>query len=202
MTLILGSEGSMGKRYQAILNFLGQPYECFDDAFLAKSVYPSKKHDRFIVATPTETHLEVIKRLEKFGAPILCEKPLSKSLTEVDEILKIKAPVSMVMQYAYLVSPKSFGSTHYDYYHHGKDGLVWDCFQIIALAKDRVSLAEHSPIWSCTINGTVLRRGDMDGAYVEMIRNWLSGANLDRGAMFKWHEKVKNFEDKWKSIPA
>lgn len=197
MTLIIGACGSMGRRYKAILSYLGQPYECHDPKLRGFGVYPSKSHDRFIVATPTDTHLEWVLRLDSYGKPILCEKPLSTNLLEVAEILRCKSPISMMLQYGVLVSPKDFGPTHYNYYHTGNDGLAWDCFQIIALAKGKLSLGNTSPVWECMINGAKIDRSTMDQAYVDAVRNWLNGFLLDRSDLLDWHKKVKEFENTW-----
>lgn len=196
MTLIIGSQGSMGKRYQAILRFLEEPYDCFDPS-LALSSYPSEKFSRFIIASPTKTHLDWVKHLDRFNRPILCEKPLSKDLKEVDEILSCQSPISMMMQYAYLADKDSYGRSAYNYYHHGADGLIWDCFQVIALAKtNEIELREDSPIWKCIINGKKISRGDMDMAYVEAVRYWLKGFHVKRSDLRDWHHKVKAFEAK------
>lgn len=201
MTLIIGSEGSMGKRYKAILSYFNQPFECHDPK-LGFGVYPNKTHDRFIIASPTVNHLYWVKRLDEYRKPILCEKPLSKDLKEVKEILECKSPLSMTFQYAHLVDNRGFGPSHYNYYHSGQDGLVWDCFQIIALAKDKVLLDNTSPIWTCAINGSKIHRGDMDKAYVDVVRNWLAGAHLERDDLMKWHNKVSEFEKTWKNSQA
>ncbi len=197
MTLIIGSEGSMGKRYQAILKFLGEPFGCYDlktHGFLKLC----DQYSRYIIATPTHTHLEWVARLDEYLKPILCEKPLSKDLVEVKEILKCKSPLSMMMQYTWLFDRHSFGRSFYDYYNHGPDGLIWDCFQIIALASGEIELKESSPVWSCRINGTKIQRQAMDAAYVEFVRAWLKGeAVVTRDQLLKWHEKVKQFEEKW-----
>jgi hypothetical protein len=192
MTLIVGSEGSMGKRYQAILKHLREPYLCTDIKIPAVAQFESA--DRFIIATPTRTHLWWVEMLDKYNKPILCEKPLSKEMFEVERILRCQSPISMQMQYAWLVPDRAHGPSSYDYFHHGSDGLVWDCFQIIALAKDKIELKEDSPIWKCKINGTTLARGDMDQAYVMAVRAFLQGHYLERKDLLAWHKKVKEFE--------
>ncbi len=184
----------MGLRYQSILKFLGEPFDCLD----IKNVDPKKMirdHDRFIIATPTETHLGWVKAIDGVGMPILCEKPLSKSLKEVDEILNCKSPLTMTMQYTECIKSVGSGPTKYNYYNHGKDGLKWDCFQAIALAEGDITLREDSPVWSCMINGEILRRGDMDLAYVTYLNSWLKGKNtISRSQLIKWHQKVEKYE--------
>ena len=199
MILIIGSEGSMGKRYQAILKHLSQPFEGWDPKHGTAPCHP-EKYSRFIIASPTDTHLGWVKALDQYGKPILCEKPLSKDLGEVEEILKCKSELTMMMQYTWLFDRYSFGHSSYNYYQHGPDGLIWDCFQIIALARHEVELKEDSPIWKCVINGKPIRRGDMDEAYVGFVSAWLKGiVPAAKQRLLEWHRKVKDYEEKWNS---
>ena len=45
--------------------------------------------DGFVVATPTETHFEVVKRILFFKKPILVEKPICSSESEGEELMKL-----------------------------------------------------------------------------------------------------------------
>lgn len=186
----------MGKRYQAILEHLREPFDCFDPKTGEAPNHPSN-YDRFIIASPTASHLDWVRALDQYGKPILCEKPLSKNPAEIEEIIACKSPLAMTMQYAWLVDRHSFGRSFYDYYHHGQDGLVWDCFQIIALAKSEVELCEKSPVWKCIINGKQISRGEMDWAYVKFVEAWLLGKQANRAEIKGWHQKVREFEEKW-----
>jgi hypothetical protein len=199
MTLIIGSEGSMGKRYQAILKHLHEPFEKYDPKLHGSKFPDDREFKRFIIASPTDTHAMWVKKLDVYKRPILCEKPLSKDLEEVEDILQCESPITMMMQYYMLADKQSYGPSFYNFYHHGPDGMVWDCFQIIALAKGEVELHETSPIWKCMINGRNIQRGHMDGAYVEFVREWIRGGlpALGRIQLMLWHRKVKEFEEKW-----
>jgi hypothetical protein len=196
MTLIIGSEGSMGRRYQAILRWLNEPFECHDVVLECNGTPLWNDYfDRFIIATPTHTHLKWVKELEHHGRPILCEKPLSKDLAEVEQILACKAPLSMMMQYKYLAAdPVQSGPSSYNYFRHGKDGMIWDCFQIIALARDKVTIRENSPTWECYINGQRLDLREMDWAYIEAVRDFIAGHDIARDQLLAWHKKVSAYE--------
>lgn len=64
-------------------NKYGAPsFSNVDDAYLVLSP------DLVVVATPTDSHLEIVRDVFKFGKPkaILCEKPLAYSLTEAQQI--------------------------------------------------------------------------------------------------------------------
>lgn len=188
----------MGRRYQAILRHLGREFETFDSKDGEVLNFAGLgKYDGFIVATPTLTHYWYVKALNQFRKPILCEKILSKNLNEVDEMLAIESPLSMVMQYQYVLNhhltPDPFLSW-YDYYNTGKDGLKWDCFQIIALAKGKVEIRNQSPIWSCGLNGWSLNVKTMDRAYVKMVEEWFESPGMDRELLKEWHVKVSEFQ--------
>jgi hypothetical protein len=185
----------MGRRYQAILKYLGEPFGRLDvlPGFKVNSL---EKYDRFIVATPTSTHLDWVNSLDLYKKPILCEKPLSTHLDEVEEILKVESPLSMTMQYRYFDREFFQGESGYDFYNHGKDGLAWDCFQIIALARGEVSVREESPIWKCRLNGEWLDLAKMDHAYVWAVKNFLEGQYLDREHLHAWHSKVKAYSER------
>jgi len=198
MTLIIGSEGSMGRRYQAILKWLGAPFQCYDTKIEPDyRAHPSYGFSNFIIASPTSSHLHWIERLDQYAKPILCEKPLSRSLDEVERILACTSPISMMMQYKYLCADAPGGGSSYNYFRHGGDGMVWDCLQIIALAEGNIVLNENSPAWNCFINGKEIDLRKMDWAYIDAVKDFLSGKYLQRSVMLDWHHKVKKFEDEW-----
>lgn len=202
MTLLIGALGSMGTRYQSILTHLHEPFDCHDpkicDWRFSLEDDVNKKYDRFIIASPTETHYEWVMKLDRFKKPILCEKILSKDVDKVQEMLNINSPLSMMMQYSLMITENDIGDSHYNYYQHGSDGLAWDCFQIIALANGKVELFEDSPIWYCVLNGKRLDKSRMDAAYVEFVRSWLlSGQVSSYEKLSDWHLKVKQYEDEW-----
>ena len=203
MILLIGSEGSQGKRYQSILKYLGKQFICkdwrlpsrIDEKTIEKNV------TGIIIATPTITHMNLLEKYLLLKKPIFVEKPISKNITEVRELERLikatKGDVRMAFQYKYVVTNiKSQGYSEYDYFRHGNDGLVWDCLQIIGLARGMIGLKEQSPIWKCTINGEKLRAGElMDAAYVMDIASWLNGEKQDFKEVLDVHEKVHVFED-------
>lgn len=196
--LVIGANGSMGKRYQAILKYLGKKPitsdiedspQTLDDKLLVS--------DGVIIATPTETHYELIDFCSDRKIPILCEKPLSKHPGELAGIKRLveseKINLTMTMQYKLLDKPHSSGPSYYDYFRTGKDGLKWDCLQIIGLARGRVLLAGDSPIWKCTLNDHDLSFSDMDKAYVQFVKNWFDRPGDDLGKLMDIHQKVMEF---------
>lgn len=200
-TLIVGSEGAQGRRYRSILKFLSIPYLCTDEKYPTPEL--SRNFKAVIIATPTDTHLEVIRKYLPYGCPILCEKPIAKNAKDVEQIFteaeNAKVPLSMVMQYRQLVptSQISRAVSYYDYFRHGNDGLTWDCLQIIALARGEIKLSELSPVWHCGINGFDLRISDMDRAYVQEIKDWYLRIPHEKPAeVIQIHQKVEAYARK------
>ena len=201
---IAGARGVMGTRYAAILRHLGHDVWGFDlpdfgpsHEFAAQVSAEAMASDGIIIATPTETHVPLLRFFAYCGRPILCEKPITTKVDELDDLVwdlvKAGARVQMVSQYDHLVDGRSEGPTVYDYYRHGADGLAWDCINIIYHARGRTELREQSPTWSCVINGKVLSLGDMDRAYVEMIEQWLRDPRSDLERIIEAHRKVQVF---------
>jgi hypothetical protein len=174
--LLVGSKGSMGQRYTAVLKALGVRFTAVDK----DDPWPSD-YDGAIVATPTATHAEIALTCVREGAAVLVEKPISTSNfaahTFCDEVDKLQGKVRMVNQYLHMPrhdSEKLRGITAYNYFRHGSDGIFYDCISILALASGPVHLAESSPEWLCAINGAVLRLSDMDKAYEDMVARFVS----------------------------
>lgn len=196
MILLLGAKGSMGRRYQAILKYLGKPYIGLD---LNDNPHFTKQEiTGIIIATPTETHFNLIKKYASWGVPILCEKPITKNQHELDEILSLTGlKLQMVNQYEFLNIGKEKGKkTHYNYFRHGNDGIEWDCINIIGLSHSKtITLLEDSPVWTCVINGKKLHLSHMDKAYVEMVETWLKKPKNNLSYAKKAHLKVWKYQD-------
>lgn len=194
--LIIGANGNMGSRYKAIFNMLGIPHLGVDiGTSIEEADHLIDSAERYLIATPTRTHTDWIRRLSTQRKPILCEKPICTKLDELDDILidmhNHRVPFRMMYQYSMLGIPETSAASAYDYFKHGNDGLYWDCLQIIALAKGSVTLAEKSPIWRCQINGKELNIGDMDWAYVNYLKLWNDKPDQDWLEVFDAHAKVE-----------
>ena len=198
---IYGYNGNMARRYRAILSRLG--HEAGGEDLGTIHGFSLAEADAVIVATPTDTHARLLMDLRDSGKPILCEKPITKRLDELEHVLQALkgtgTKLQMVSQYDYLVDDDFEGPTVYDYFKSGSDGLYWDCINIIKHARDYVRVSNDSPVWKCMINGQKLNIGLMDRAYIEMIKDWL--ANLkqptDYAGIWRAHKKVHDLEAKW-----
>ena len=188
--LLMGACGVMGRRYQSILKHLNHTILHVDFPHLLSEVrYSINKADAVIIATPTMTHTQVILELSQYehknSLPILCEKPVTKYFSDLEECFEMCKRSSMelfvVNQYAHLPESVIFdhadGVTSYNYFNSGRDGLKWDCFQMFALAKGKVNISNESPYWECEINGVPINVEHMDGAYVRMVDDFLGDRN-------------------------
>lgn len=209
MIALIGSEGSMGKRYQAVFQHLNLRYLPLDKDKTPKTIIEeAKKCERILIASPTHTHVDFLRELLPTRKPILCEKPVTK---DFESLLDLHAwcarhgySYNMVMQYEYLKPSEAINRwSYYNYFRHGNDGLAWDCLQIIALANGPVELKETSPVWSCSINGEMVHIEHMDIAYVLMIQAWVDGKltqSLDQ--ILEAHNKVRKHIERHSHEPA
>jgi hypothetical protein len=190
--LIVGGEGGMGKRYRAVLNHLQVEHESYDIHEDYELEVAADSATAAIIATPTSTHLDVVEQLLPFDIPILCEKPFSKNFEQLGDLLGAakNSQIAMVNQYRFMSIGAEQLTTRYDYFKSGGDGLIWDCINIIGLAKGEIILGNKSPIWKCKINGRHLDISEMDAAYVFMISEWLKNPTYDHRYILEAHKKV------------
>ena len=191
MILLIGAKGNMGRRYSLILKHLGEDVREVDlgdrlDASGCKAI---------VIATPTPTHYELIKHCAGYGLPILCEKPITQSLKELEELLELPMPLAMINQYRHISSDAENRPSYYNYFKTGGDGLGWDCINILGLANDAVEVASDAFIWECTINGSTVKIENMDMAYLMELRDWLSTYRDDREYIIKAHTRAA----KWRA---
>lgn len=197
-TLIIGSNGSMGSRYSAILNYLGKPFKALDLENSQDLDHLASQSSGFIIATPTHTHKDYIRKLLRYKKPILCEKPICKDIAELKTLLQevrdSRAPFRMVLQYELLVDTGRLGRSYYNYFKHGNDGIVWDCLQVVGLSRGEPELKENSPVWTCIINGRTLKIGDMDAAYIGYVQRWYTQPHQNLDLLLNIHEKTAAME--------
>jgi hypothetical protein len=174
---VFGSNGSMGKRYMAILKFLkikAVPIEIGD-------TWDSTTFDRAIVAIPTDDHFDLLTELLPLNKPILCEKPLSKDLKEIKilENLDKYGWIRVVSNWNFLPQVLFIhNEVEYDHYNTGKDGLFWDCCQLLMIARDsKCEIKNTSPVFKATINNLSVSLDDIAMSYVTMVQRWMVNKN-------------------------
>lgn len=203
---IIGSSGNMGSRYTAIMNFLQEDSYGIDLNNYSDIETVKKACNKFIIATPTNMHINIVREIAREGIKILCEKPLSTKMGEVEKILDIcertNSSINMVNNYSYVKFhdedefARGDGKTFYNYYKSGSDGLIWDCIQLIGLAKHEITFASHSPIWQCAINGQSVRYDSIDTSYITMMIKFLGNKiKQDNGHLFEIHKKTSEIKN-------
>lgn len=195
---IVGHKGNMGSRYKAIVKFFGHEW-AGDDLDGWTGGFTSKNADRIIIATPTSEHLNDIRKYRDGGKPILCEKPITTDIDDIElleDLIGLEQPFEMIDQYRHIISNIANGGvTLYDYFKHGADGLYYDCINVIKHAKNGIILRAVSPFWQCVINGQQLSISDMDHAYMQMISEWLLSPKNDVRAIIAAHFKVHTLKE-------
>lgn len=189
---IVGSSGNMGKRYGSILDYLKIPYQSIDVHNFTLSLHSDV--DGIIICTPTDKHYQSIMEFADHGLPILCEKPITKNLSELYDLLKLPIELSMINQYRFFDS-NQVGLTSYNFYNSGSDGLIYDCINLIGMATDNVYLSKVNPVWSCMINGSHVNRKQVDDSYLVNIKNWVTGRFVESKRYIKLaHERCDQYE--------
>lgn len=198
MILVIGANGSMGRRYSALLKYMNKTtvWGVDNNLTVDQIIKEARAFEGVILATPTDTHYEFLIKLAPLNCKVLCEKPITKNADEMVHLKKLyeKKDLQMVMQYRDLDESSNRGESFYDYYNHGRDGLYWDCLQIIGLARHRVMLSENSPFWKCRLNGKDLDLRQMDYAYSWMLKRWFNNPKGDLSYLSDVHDKVRDWE--------
>lgn len=195
--VIIGSAGNMGRRYCAILKNVFPKIQVVGVDL--KDLWPSK-FDKAIIATPTNTHFQICKKLIDKGKTFLCEKPITFR-PDQSESIQSYANGFMVNNWCYAVPGEYLVATKnnvdYDYYSTGKDGLNWDCIQLHGLAKT-IKLNNKSHVFSALINGIPINREMIDISYVRMLKDFVGGEYerlWDLGFAHKLTEKVSYIDE-------
>lgn len=135
----------------------------------------ANEFDKAIIATPTDTHYEFCKMLIEIGKPFLCEKPMSKSIEECEELVALdqRKMGSVVCNYKFMFQDdtKHIG---YNYYKTGKDGILWDFCQLIYL-DPKAEILTASPVWRCSSKYDTYTFTDLEESYVSMIQAFVEG---------------------------
>ncbi len=177
--LVIGSKGNMGRRYIAILKYLGVEAIEFE---VNDRIWDCPSFDRAIIATPTDQHGAMCLAMAIEKRPFLCEKPISKDPDEIVRIMDLceKNGVDgrMVCNWAFAHRMQSYLEPNscdiqYNNYNTGKDGLAWDCIQLIYLAKGMPDLKTDAPNLDCTVDGYFIDEAMIAESYIKMIVRWL-----------------------------
>jgi len=169
-TLVIGSEGSTGKRYCRILGEMGHDVIKYDIGDMAHSL-PS--YDKVIIATPTKTHREYFYLLPPTERDnILVEKPAAATIDDLNNF-----DSKMVCNWAFVFPDRVLKlGKHHVYYcskYHGKEGYWFDTCQLHILSNGRGEIHEGSLSMDAAIDGEIVTLPMIEASYVRMIDAWL-----------------------------
>jgi len=178
MIALIGGRGNIARRYQAVLNYLEQPFRIID---IGDSKSLLEGCEKAIIATPTDAHEEWCWECSYLKIPFLCEKPLSKKKESIQAMMARDVVGYVVNNWAFVstnFNGKAPTSLFYDFYNTGKDGLVWDVCQLILLAdKSNCSLEVRtdSYYWDAAWGEETIPYSAIEQSYMQMIRAFVDG---------------------------
>jgi hypothetical protein len=173
---VIGGKGNMGRRYAKILERYCDCDVLVVDTDTHETTADMQSCDGIIISVPTEVHVRTIYKNLMYGKPILCEKPITKNILKLQTLLSIEGlDLSMINQYEFLDDKTSEGHTSYNYFKTGNDSLLWDCINIMGVARSSYDIRNDSLIWTCRLNGKQISLSDMDLAYIDNIKGWVNG---------------------------
>jgi predicted dehydrogenase len=73
----------------------------------AQALIESDEIDAVVIASPQNTHLEFVKLCAAAGKPVMCEKPMGRTLAEAQAIAAAAKPVVNLVAYNYINTPAS-----------------------------------------------------------------------------------------------
>jgi len=73
----------------------------------AKELIESNEIDAVVIASPQDTHLEFVELCAKAGKPVMCEKPMGRTLAEAQAIAAAAKSVVNLVAYNYINTPAS-----------------------------------------------------------------------------------------------
>ena len=205
MILLLGANGSIGRRYQAVLKALGEPYCAVD---IGTQEPDWNLVTKAIIATPTGLHFEHCEEMIERGLPFLCEKPLDKNPFS-SYILQSSAKACDVS--GFIVNNYRFATLGvngdenliaYDFYNTGKDGLIWDVCQLVYLAhleRCELRVYRESFTWNLSYKGHAIRYRAIEYSYFDMVKAFINEQWGDLWTLQDAHEMTRICADMMRS---
>ena len=173
--VIFGANGSMGRRYTAICKNMGHTVLPIE---IGQTLSPTEDFDYAIIATPTKTHFDIVKKLLPYNKTILCEKPVCFNLRRVKELrlLDKRHLVKVVCNWKFVkgMLPFNHNKIEYNFYNTGKDGLYYDCCQLVLLSHGSCILRTTSPTFMATVNGKSISLTNIENSYITMIEKLIN----------------------------
>ena len=181
--LLIGSRGSIGRRYMSILNYLGievEGYDTLDHGHVIRDFHNEHddSFDKAIIASPTLTHYFYCKKLLEMNKPFLVEKPLSRFPGECADLIALDKNKLGRIVCNYLYALDGHKPAFYDYYNTGGDGVLWDLSQLIYM-NPKIEISTRSPIWKLMRDdGVRVTYDELESSYIFMVKDFLDVDNL------------------------
>jgi len=189
--LVVGCDGSAGRRYMMILKGMGVPHVGYD--ICQEPKINSTDCDRAIICTPTKTHADVLEDI-LLNHPgirhVLCEKPLAHTVE--DAITMAKAAdiagvrLHTVCNWRFFMPKLLEHASHHIYYRSpsfGNEDAWMNCCQPVHYAKDYKPDLALSDLWDLIIDDTPIQYQHVCESYRKMIRDWLDGGTYCMGGI-------------------
>jgi hypothetical protein len=199
--LIVGSEGSIGRRYKAVVTHCDALYIPCDKRNNTTHNIESD-FDMAIVASPTDMHAYHVTRLLKKQKPILCEKPLGADMYDVRQILGepgAKDLVYVVDNWSWMIgSSETNNRIIYKNFFTGSENIAYNLAQPIYLSStSRFKFNLNYPYFEAIVNDKVYTTHDVDRSYVKMIHHWLRSGktSFDHNKSYAMQEALIQYMD-------
>lgn len=176
--ILLFGHGSIGRRYEKILNFMNEEVCIVDiqrpDYAEAIDLVSSGDWDKAIIATPTGTHVDMFWRLVSHKKPMLIEKPIAKSTQPIelmrDYCKNHDIEAYMVCNYKFALMGRK--PLEWNYYNTGSDGLEWDLIQLLYLNPE-LKIGTDGFVWGVATDEGRLAYREVEESYFHMIHSFL-----------------------------
>jgi len=177
--VVVGSEGSTGRRYSHILKRMHHVIISYDINDINQRIPLSPDH-RYVICSPTQFHADQCIDILTYDhdATILCEKPLCM-LQDLSRLEEAQAGtdgiIHMVNNWNFLLpdmQPWSHVIT-YDYYNAGRRNDLWDMCQPYYLSQSH-DFQFNSHILQVAVDGVPITAAMFDHSYWLMLEDWLT----------------------------
>lgn len=108
-------------------------------------VFNDSSIDAVVIVTPTSTHGEMIMKAAKTGKHVFVEKPLTETLSEADEVIKVVEEENIICQVGFM---RRFDPAYYDAKQRIEAGEIGEPIYFKGITRDQgcppASFIEHS----------------------------------------------------------
>lgn len=94
---ILGAKGRVAQRHIKAWEELGLTWEGFDPS----EPVDFMDFDLVDICTPIYNHVELIKKVVAAGKPVICEKPIGRTVSEAQELLGLDHKIGIIYQFRF-----------------------------------------------------------------------------------------------------